>query len=46
MSAKFISRVSWQQKLERQQEPKIVDIPVCMQVCFGKTVWQFPNRST
>lgn len=36
MSAKFTSRVSWRQKLERQQEPKIVDIPVRMQARFGK----------
>ena len=36
MSAKFTSRVSWREKLERQQEPKIVDIPVRMQARFGK----------
>ncbi|HKV95743.1 MAG TPA: hypothetical protein VJW20_24590 [Candidatus Angelobacter sp.] len=36
MSAKFTSRVPWRQKLERQQEPKIVDIPARMQARFGK----------
>lgn len=36
MSAKFSSRVPWRQKLERQQEPKIVDIPARMQARFGK----------
>jgi hypothetical protein len=36
MSAKFSSRVPWRQKLERQQEPKIVAIPARMQSRFGK----------
>jgi 6-O-methylguanine DNA methyltransferase, DNA binding domain len=36
MSAKFTSRISWRQKLERQQEPRIVDIPVRMRFRFGK----------
>jgi hypothetical protein len=36
MSAKFTSRISWRQKLKRQQEPKIVDIPVRMRSRFGK----------
>jgi hypothetical protein len=36
MSAKFTSRISWRQKLERQQEPKIVDIPSRMRSRFGK----------
>ncbi|HKD82758.1 MAG TPA: hypothetical protein VKH81_23910 [Candidatus Angelobacter sp.] len=36
MTAKFTSRVPWRQKLERQQEPKIVDIPARMQARFGK----------
>lgn len=36
MSAKFTARVPWRQKLERQQEPKIVDIPTRMQARFGQ----------
>ena len=36
MSAKFTSRVSWRQKLERQQEARIVAIPPRMQSRFGK----------
>jgi hypothetical protein len=36
MAVKFTSRVPWRQKLERQQEPKIVDIPPRMQARFGK----------
>ena len=36
MSAKFTSPIPWRQKLERQQEPKIVDIPARMQARFGK----------
>jgi hypothetical protein len=36
MSVKFTSRVPWRQKLERQQEAKIVDIPPRMQARFGK----------
>jgi len=36
MPARFTSRISWRQKLERQQEPKIVDIPVRMRSRFGK----------
>jgi hypothetical protein len=27
MKAKFVSRTSWREKLEKQQEPKVVDIP-------------------
>src|SRR5438309_1440446 len=36
MTAKLRSRITWRQKLERQQEPKIVDIPARMQPRFGK----------
>jgi hypothetical protein len=36
MAVKFTSRVAWRQKLERQQEPKIVNIPPRMQKRFGK----------
>jgi len=36
MPAKFSSRVPWRQKLERQQEPKIVDIPERKQARLGK----------
>lgn len=46
MSAKFTSRVPWRQKLERQQEPKIMDIPVRMQARLGKGLMVIPNRST
>src|ERR1051326_1821620 len=33
---KFSSRIPWRQKLERQQEPKIVEIPARMQLRLGK----------
>ena len=33
---KFSSRIPWRQKLERQQEPKIVEIPARMQSRLGK----------
>jgi len=36
MSSKFSSRISWREKLTRQQEAKIVDIPPRMQARFGK----------
>jgi hypothetical protein len=36
MPAKFTSRTPWREKLERQQEPKIVDIPPRMQARMGK----------
>ncbi|HMC29312.1 MAG TPA: hypothetical protein VKL99_00655 [Candidatus Angelobacter sp.] len=36
MPAKLSSRIPWRQKLERQQEPKIVEIPARMQSRFGK----------
>jgi hypothetical protein len=36
MPARFSSKVPWRQKLERQQKPKIVEIPARMQARFGK----------
>ena len=36
MPPKFSSRIPWREKLERQQQPKIVDIPPRMQVRLGK----------
>jgi len=36
MPPKFSSRTPWREKLERQQQPKIVDIPPRMQVRLGK----------
>ena len=36
MPAKFSSRTPWREKLERQQQPKIVDIPPRMQARMGK----------
>ena len=36
MPPKFSSRVPWRQKLERQQQTKIVDIPPRMQARLGK----------
>jgi len=36
MPAKFRSTVSWREKLERPQEPKIVEIPARMQPRLGK----------
>ncbi len=35
MPSKFTSRTTWREKLERVQEPKVVDIPPKMQVRFG-----------
>jgi hypothetical protein len=42
MSSKFTSRTSWRQKLERQQEPKIVNIPPRMQH-LGKGTMVIPR---
>lgn len=36
MTAKFSSRAPWREKLERHQQPKIVDIPPRMQSRLGK----------
>jgi hypothetical protein len=36
MPPKFSSRIPWREKLERQQQPKIVDIPPRMQARLGK----------
>lgn len=35
MPAKFSSRTTWREKLERVQEPRVVDIPPAMQERFG-----------
>jgi 6-O-methylguanine DNA methyltransferase, DNA binding domain len=43
MSSKFTSRASWRQKLERQQEPKIVNIPPRMQQHLGKGTMVIPR---
>jgi hypothetical protein len=42
MSSKFSSRTPWREKLERQQEPKIVDIPPRM-AHFGKGTMVIPR---
>jgi hypothetical protein len=42
MSSKFTSRTSWRQKLERQQEAKIVNIPPKMQH-LGKGTMVIPR---
>lgn len=36
MPPKFSSRIPWREKLERQQQPKIVDIPARMQARLGR----------
>jgi len=43
MVSKFSSKVPWREKLERQQEPKIVQIPPRMQVRFGKGTMVIPK---
>src|SRR5215469_1835244 len=43
MASKFTSRIPWRQKLERQQEPKVVQIPPRMQVRFGKGTMVIPK---
>src|SRR5215469_3694856 len=43
MTAKFTSRVPWREKLERQQEPKIVQIPGRMQARFGTGTMLIPK---
>jgi len=43
MASKFSSRVPWREKLERQQEPKIVDIPPRMQARFGVGTMVIPR---
>lgn len=42
MSSRFSSRTPWRDKLERQQEPKIVDIPPRM-AHFGKGTMVIPR---
>jgi hypothetical protein len=43
MPSKFSSRISWREKLMRQQEAKIVDIPPRMQARFGKGKMLIPR---
>ena len=43
MPSKFSSRISWREKLTRQQEAKIVDIPPRMQARFGKGKMLIPK---
>lgn len=43
MTPKFSSRVPWRAKLERQQEPKVVQIPPRMQARFGKGTMVIPK---
>ncbi len=43
MSSTFRSKVPWREKLERQQEPKIVDIPPRMQAQLGKGTMVIPR---
>src|SRR5215467_8302321 len=43
MASKFSSRIPWRQKLERQQEAKIVQVPPCMQKRFGKGTMVIPR---
>jgi hypothetical protein len=43
MSSKFTSRTSWREKLERQQEARIVNIPPKMQRHLGKGTMVIPR---
>lgn len=43
MASKFSSRIPWREKLERPQEPKIVEIPPRMQGRFGKGTMVIPR---
>lgn len=43
MASKFSSRIPWRQKLERVQEPKIVQIPPRMQARFGEGTMVIPK---
>lgn len=43
MASKFSSRISWREKMERQQEPKIVEIPPRMQKRLGKGTMVIPR---
>lgn len=42
-SAKFTSRTSWRAKLEKQQEPRIVDVPTRMQRQCGEGKMLIPR---
>jgi hypothetical protein len=43
MASNFSSRVPWREKLERQQEPKVVSIPPRMQARFGQGTMVIPR---
>ncbi|MBZ5533841.1 MAG: MGMT family protein [Acidobacteriia bacterium] len=43
MAAKFTSKVPWRQKLEREQEPKIIKIPARMAAKLGKGTMVIPK---
>ncbi len=43
MASRFKSRTAWREKLERQQEPKLVDIPPRMQASLGKGTMVIPR---
>jgi hypothetical protein len=43
VSSKFQSKVPWREKLERQQEPRIVDIPPRMQANLGQGTMVIPR---
>jgi len=43
MASKFSSRIPWRQKLERQQEAKIVQVPPRMQKRFGTGTMVIPR---
>ena len=43
MGSKFTSKVPWRQKLERLQEPKVVQVPPRMQARFGTGTMLIPR---
>lgn len=43
MSAKFKPRGTWREKLEKEQEPRVVDIPPKMQKRFGMGTMLIPT---
>lgn len=43
MASKFSSRIPWREKLERQQAPKIMEIPTRMQKRLGKGTMVIPR---
>jgi len=42
-TSKFTSRTSWREKLEKQQEPKLVDVPPSMERQFGSGKMLIPR---